>query len=62
MRVYDVIGALTSVQCDQMARLFIKIWPFTKKQIFSKASNFAKVGSKFGQILHKLSETMPKTF
>ena len=46
-----------------MARLFITIWPFTTIQICSKAkTNFAKVGSKFDQILDKLSDSMPKSF
>ena len=46
-----------------MTRLFIKIWPFTAKQICSKAkTNFAKVSSKFGQILDKLLGNNAKDF
>ena len=49
-------------QGDQMARLFINIWQFVQNEFAKKHAHFGKVGSKFGQIQDRLSETMPETF
>ena len=38
------ICPLSHLQCDQMARFFINIWPFTTFQKFQKPSNIAQVG------------------
>ena len=43
-----------------MVRLFIKLGHLQQNKFDQKHTNFAKEDSKFGQILDKLSETMPK--
>ena len=50
-------------QCDQLARLFFNIWPFTTIKICNKnVSKFTKAGSKFSQIQNRPYNELPKSF
>ena len=44
------------IQCDEMARLFLNIFPFTAIKIGPKQQSFAKVGSKGFQTVKSLPE------
>ena len=45
---------MTKNQCAQIARSLINFSPFTTVTIYSIAQTYAKLGSKFCQILNKL--------
>ena len=42
---------VAQLQCDQMARFFFKIWPFTAKKLAQLKKNFQKNGQNFETFL-----------